>query len=135
MSPLGRIFKRINHVENLSFLGYDHLWFGRDQDTNSNNIGTVLVDTLPIHPSVCQLKMKLHSCSLEPIVIPGQVDKVGMHIISRNGNDTTRRKVSSSLCAKLRIQLKGGLSPSKSTMVLQTECIPTHMKLMGKRKK
>ena len=53
MSPLGRIFKRINHVENFSLLEYDHLWFGRDQDTNSNNIGTVLVDTILIHPSVC----------------------------------------------------------------------------------
>ena len=35
--------------------------------------------------------------------VPGQIDEVGMYVISRDGNDTSRRKISSSLCAKLRI--------------------------------
>ena len=34
--------------------------------------------------------------------VPGQIDEVGMYVISRDGNDTSRRKISSSLCAKLR---------------------------------
>ena len=41
-------------------------------------IATTLVDTLLMHPPVCQLEMKLHSCSLGPVVIPGQVDEVGV---------------------------------------------------------
>ena len=76
MDPLGRRFKRISHVENLSLLGCDHLWFRRDQDTNSNNIGAVLIDTL-MHLPVCQLEMKLHSCSLEPVVIMYQIELFG----------------------------------------------------------
>ena len=35
--------------------------------------------------------------------VPGQIDEVDMYVISRDGNDTARRKISSSLYAKLRI--------------------------------
>ena len=69
-------------------LGCDHSQFGRNQDANSNNISAVLVDTLPMHPPVCQLKMKLHSCPLELIVILGWVNEVAMYVISGDRNDT-----------------------------------------------
>ena len=35
--------------------------------------------------------------------VPGQIDEVDTYVTSRDGNNTARRRISSSLCAKLRI--------------------------------